>query len=142
MTAPFIEFHKEQITYRIQNIHKIRSLIKKLIKNERGKLKGLNIILCNNRYLRKLNKQYLNKNYDTDIITFDNSEAKNEIEGDIFINIEVIKENANTYDVPVRSELNRVIIHGTLHLLGYKDDNARNSLNIRKKEDYYLNLYK
>lgn len=129
-----IIFHEKDI-YR-QKI--IRSKIKKWIAGEilrRKKVIGdINIIFTNDEFLREINKKYLKRNYLTDIISFDYSE-KLIINGDIFISIERVKENAVEYNVCYDLELYRVIIHGILHLLGYKDDTDDRVTMMRKQED-------
>ena len=85
-----------------------------------------------------INQQYLNHDTFTDIITFDNSEEKGAIYGDIFISIERIKENAKAFKVAVSDELHRVIIHGTLHLLGYPDKKKEEKAKMTEMEDFYL----
>jgi rRNA maturation RNase YbeY len=76
----------------------------------------------------------------TDIITFDLSENPNQISGDIFISIERVKDNSKIFKSSISSELNRVISHGILHLIGYNDKTTKDALIIRQKEDYYLSL--
>lgn len=88
-----------------------------------------------------MNVEYLKHKTLTDIITFDNSDEKGVLEGDIYISIDRVKENAASLGVVFTSELNRVIIHGVLHLLGYKDKTPVHKKEMRKKEDAYLSLY-
>lgn len=87
-----------------------------------------------------MNIQYLNHKTYTDIITFDNSEAPKLLEGDIFISVDRVKENAEKLKIPFVHELHRVMIHGVLHLLGYSDKTPRKKAEMRKKEDAYLSL--
>jgi len=101
-------------------------------------LKELNYIFCSDAYLLQINQQYLNHDTYTDIITFDNSETEKVITGDIFISIERIRENAAKYNITEADELHRVIIHGALHLLGYKDKTAVTKQKMTEKEDFYL----
>jgi rRNA maturation RNase YbeY len=105
-----------------------------------GKNPGtINIVLTNDNYLQGLNIKYLGHNTYTDIITFDYVE-KETINGDIFISLERVKENAQELGVSFKNEIHRVIIHGILHLLGYKDKTKLQKQDMRAKEDYYLSL--
>ncbi len=135
-------FFEEDIKYHLKNKTLIKKWINQTIIDEGYLLEELNVILCSDAYLLNLNQQYLNHDTFTDIITFDNSEstsAKN-IVGDIFISLERVKENAQTFSVKTDFELHRVIIHGVLHLLGYPDKKPTQKKIMTEKEDYYLNL--
>lgn len=135
-----IFFHKENISFRLRNIGKLKNWIKQTILNENKQLGELNIIFCSDDYLHKINVAYLNHNTLTDIITFDYS--KNTIiSGDIFISRERIKENAYFFNQRIDNETNRVIIHGVLHLIGYKDKTKNDKIIMKNKEDFYLNLF-
>src|SRR4051812_6213909 len=118
---PQITFFEEDIRYTLKNKTKVRQWIKETIVAEGYELDELTYIFCSDAYLLQINQQYLDHDTYTDIITFDNSSEKGRITGDIFISIDRIKENAVKFDQSVTDELHRVIIHGTLHLLGYKD---------------------
>lgn len=100
----------------------------------------LNYIFCSDPYLLEINKQYLAHDYFTDIITFESSEEKGIVSADIFISVDRAKENAKEYKVSLETEIGRLIIHGLLHLVGYKDGTDDEKLIMRKKEDYYLSL--
>jgi rRNA maturation RNase YbeY len=95
------------------------------------------IIFCSDDYLLSMNKQFLSHEYYTDVITFDNSE-KDKVSGDIFISIDSVKSNADYYKQEFITELNRVIIHGVLHLLGFKDKTIKERAKMREREDFYL----
>ncbi|MDB4924403.1 rRNA maturation RNase YbeY [Mucilaginibacter sp.] len=135
---PAIQFFEEDITYTLKNKTKIRQWINQTIVTEGFTLHGLAFVFCSDAYLLKINQKYLNHDTYTDIITFDNSVKENEITGDIFISIPRIRENAASFNVPGTDELHRVIIHGVLHLLGYKDKTPAAKKKMTKKEDYYL----
>ena len=100
----------------------------------------INIIFCNDDYLLKLNKQYLGHDTFTDIITFDFVEGKI-ISGDIFISVDRMKENAKLFHVEQSTEMHRLIVHGVLHLLGYKDDTAKNKKLMMVQEEVALELW-
>src|SRR6185312_7511210 len=103
------------------------------------KLKELNYIFCSDSYLLQINQQYLDHDTYTDIVTFDNSDIAKTITGDIFISIDRIRENASKFGVTEANEVHRVIIHGALHLLGYKDKSPADKKKMTLKEDFYLN---
>jgi rRNA maturation RNase YbeY len=107
---------------------------------EKATLTSLNYVFCSDEYLRGLNIQYLNHTTFTDIITFNYGSPK-AIEGEIYISVDRIKENAEKFGVDFNSELRRVIIHGVLHLIGYKDKSKTEKSLMRKKEDTYLSLW-
>ena len=105
-------------------------------------LSNINYIFCSDDYLLTINQEHLNHDYYTDIITFDLSEKENNIESDIFISIDRVKENAKNNHVKFHIELYRVLIHGVLHLLGFNDKNEEEKLIMREKEDACLSLLK
>ena len=114
------------------------SHIKYLINSELMIVGDLSIIFCSDDYLLNINKQYLDHDYYTDIITFNYVENKT-ISGDLFISVERITENAANYDTDMEKELLRVIFHGILHLIGYNDKTEEEKKLMRQKEDFYLN---
>ncbi len=111
--------------------------ISQTIINEGKTVGEINIIFCNDEYLLKINQEHLTHDYYTDIITFDYSE-NNLISGDLFISKDRVEENAEEYKVSFENELNRVIIHGILHLIGYNDKSESEIKEMRTKENYYL----
>jgi rRNA maturation RNase YbeY len=104
-------------------------------------IKELNYVFCSDEYLYRMNLEYLNHETYTDIITFDNSEKEFDIAGDIFVSIDRVNENAKTHNQEVDTELNRVLVHGLLHLMGYKDKTKEESTLMRQKEEESINLY-
>jgi len=135
-----IQFFSEEIKFKVPQPKKIKTWILSCIKDE-GKSSGnINFIFCKDSYLHQINVAYLKHDTFTDIITFDNSEDNSIIEGDIYISIERIKENAEKFKVGFDDELHRVIIHGVLHLIGYSDKTSHLKQEMRKKEDAYLSL--
>ena len=99
----------------------------------------INIIFCSDNYILDINQQYLQHDYFTDIITFDYCEG-DVLSGDLFISVDTVRENAIEYGTEFEDELNRVIVHGVLHLIGYDDHCDEDIAQMRKKEDYYLSL--
>jgi probable rRNA maturation factor len=134
-----IHFFSEKTSFKLSTPRKTSNWIKKVVAAENHELHELNYIFCSDNYLLAINKEYLNHNTLTDIITFDYS-SENGISGDIFISIPRVKENARSFGVSFDSELHRVMVHGVLHLLGYKDKSVRQKSAMRRKEDAYLSL--
>lgn len=114
---------------------------KMVCESEIKKLGDLNVIFCSDNYILDINMKYLNHDYFTDIITFDYCQG-NLISGDLFISIDTVKENSLFYGTQFDDELNRVLVHGILHLLGYDDHTEEDIRTIRSKEDYYLSFRK
>jgi probable rRNA maturation factor len=137
---PAITFFEEDIRYKPKNKTALRQWISEAIKAEGFRLNELNYIFCSDEYLLQINRQYLDHDTYTDIITFDNSDTEKVIAGDIFISAERIRENAAKFKVSEADELHRVIIHGALHLLGYNDKTPVTKQKMTEKEDFYLNL--
>jgi len=107
--------------------------------NQEAKILGdISIIFVSDPYLLEMNQKYLNHDYYTDIITFDYCDM-NIVSGDLFISVDRVQENAETFDVDVLTELHRVMIHGVLHLCGYKDKTEEDERNMRELENKYLN---
>ncbi|MFM1879647.1 MAG: hypothetical protein RLZZ241_2513 [Bacteroidota bacterium] len=100
----------------------------------------LNYIFCDDEYLLQINRQYLNHDYLTDIITFP-IDTTNGLQADLFISIDRVRENADVFNVPFDEELRRVLIHGVLHLMGHKDVTSNEKQNMRKKEDEALLMF-
>ncbi|PAW92758.1 rRNA maturation RNase YbeY [Mucilaginibacter sp. MD40] len=135
---PAINFFEEDIAYKLKNKTAVRKWITDTIKEEGYQLSELNYIFCSDEYLLQINRQYLDHDTYTDIVTFDNSEKPGFIVSDIFISIERIRDNAEKFSVTETQELHRVLIHGALHLLGYKDKTAADKKKMTGKEDFYL----
>ncbi|QJD96160.1 rRNA maturation RNase YbeY [Mucilaginibacter robiniae] len=133
-----VHFFAEDTSYKLKNKNNLKRWIKDTIQAEGFKLGELNYILCSDAYLLNINQQYLDHDTYTDIVTFDNSDTAGEINGDIFISVERTQENALKFEVSPETELHRVIIHGALHLLGYKDKSAAHKKQMTAKEDEYL----
>jgi rRNA maturation RNase YbeY len=136
-----INFNIETDGFKILDIRKKKSWIKDLVKEQGFKLGELSYIFLNDEGLHKINLEYLKHDTYTDIITFDNSEDEVEIEGDIFISVERIAENAKKFKVDFEIELTRVMAHGVLHLCGYLDKKPDDVKLMREMEDKYLAKY-
>lgn len=135
-----INFFYEDVDYRLHNQPAVAKWINNIIIAEGNKLIELNFIFCSDEYLYKINVEYLNHETYTDIITFDNKEKEGELEGDIFISIERVRDNAEQLKLPIEEELHRVIIHGALHLMGYNDKTPEEQEAMREKEETCLSL--
>lgn len=118
----------------------VESNIEKLVVNEDRTLGDVNYILCSDAYLLDINRQYLNHDYYTDVISFDYCED-NVISGDIFISVDTVADNAKEYGVTFEKELARVMIHGVLHFVGYNDKSDEEVPIMRAKENQYLSLF-
>ena len=127
-------------TEEITEINQNKKWLNLVISNEAKEEGDITYIFCDDDYLLEKNIRFLNHNTLTDVITFDYCEG-NSVSGDIFISIERVKENSEVFKVDFLTELNRVMVHGLLHLLGYKDKTERESNLMRKKENYYLSKY-
>ena len=126
----------------IKNRRPLKLFINQLFKKEGKVLHSLNIIFCSDEYLLEINKQHLQHNFYTDIITFDLSEENAlSIIGELYISIDRVRENATSLSVNFSIELLRVIFHGALHLCGFKDKTKTDIKNMRDKEEEYLRLY-
>lgn len=138
MSKIAINFFTEDLTYTLKHKTKIRQWLFSAIVAEGYALEELNFILCSDEYLLVINKQYLDHDTYTDVITFDNSDVAKSIAGDIFISLERVQENSRLYKSNTFDELCRIMIHGTLHLLGYKDKSKHDKIAMTAKEDHYL----
>lgn len=137
-----IHFFEEDIVSNLKKKKDTKTWIKETIITEGKTLGTLNYVFCSDEYLHKMNVEFLQHDTLTDIITFDQSEIENKIDGDIFISVDRVKENAKKFNSEYSDELNRVMIHGALHLIGYKDKKKADQELMRSKEDYYLSTRK
>lgn len=114
--------------------------LEEIIFSEEKKLGEINYIFCDDEYLLKINQDYLQHDYYTDIITFDSVKGKT-ISGEIFVSLQRISDNASSLSKNYEEELRRVLAHGILHLCGYKDKTEAQEIEMRSKEDYYIARY-
>ena len=149
-----ISFHTEDVEFKLKNKTRLKKWIVATIEKKKRKAGDISYVFCSDSFLLKMNKEYLNHDTYTDIITFDYSIEDNKlpISGDIFISIERVKENAEKFSIKksaegdnrkqeqvrFENELHRIIIHGTLHLLGYKDKTKIAKAEMTKQEDLCL----
>ena len=125
----------------LQDRVKLKKFIESIFKKEKKKIQSLNYVFCTDEELLEINRQYLNHDYYTDIVSFELSKKDEPAEGDIYISIDRIRDNALSLGEPLYKELHRVIFHGALHLCGYKDKTRSQSLEMRNKEEEYLSRY-
>lgn len=139
MALKDIAFFSEDTDFTLKEKAKVRAWIGETIKAEGFKRVGeLSFVFCSDDYLLEINKQYLNHDTYTDIVTFDSSEEEEVIAGDIFISVDRTRENAQKFGVSERDELHRVIIHGVLHLCGFLDKSKEDKARMTAKENEYL----
>ena len=136
---PTIEFHYED-NFKLEGINAYLLWIERIIGSENYLVGDINYIFCNDEYLAEIHEQYLNNTDLTDIITFDYVE-ENVISGDIFISTERVRENAGIFNVDFERELLRVMSHGLLHLMGYKDKSDQDTLLMREKENEKIEMF-
>lgn len=135
-----ISFQNQSISFRLKDKTRLKAWIKTVTEKEKHRLGDINYIFCSDDELLEINIQHLNHNTYTDIITFDYTEG-DKISGDIFISIDRVEENAKKFKVSFEEELHRVMIHGILHLCGYKDKSKADAELMRKKENGALKLF-
>jgi len=136
-----IEFYFEEVVENQLNEELITSWITKLVKSFHLSVGNITYIFCNDDYILDVNRKYLSHDYFTDVITFDYREG-NIISGDIFISLDTVKSNSIQFHENYIDELHRVIIHGILHLIGFKDKSTKEEAVMRSEEDKALNLLK
>ncbi len=133
-------FFFEKGGFSLQNRSGLKAFVESIFKKEKKDLGSINYIFCSDKRLLEINRQFLNHDYYTDIITFDLSEG-NSIQAEIYISIDRIRDNAKTLDVSLKSELHRVIFHGALHLCGFGDKTKMEKEEMREREEFYLTQY-
>ncbi len=139
--APGIEFMVEDAPeFELSDAEELIGWIERVAAVHEHRIVQLTYIFCSDDYLHQLNVEYLDHDTLTDVITFDNSDDADIIEGDVFISVERVRDNAQDLGVSFRDELHRVMIHGVLHLLGYHDKDLLSQTAMRAKEDHCLSL--
>lgn len=136
-----VNFFWEDVKPALMQRKKLKIFLNELFKKEKRILQSINYIFCSDRYLLEINKRFLNHNFYTDTITFNYSEDKEVIIGEVYISSDRVKENAKALSLTNNEELHRVIFHGALHLCGYQDKSPNNKKEMVKAENYYLSAY-
>lgn len=135
-----ITYFTEDTAFKLDSFPTLHLWLSNVIKSENYQEGDINYIFCSRSYLLELNQTYLQHDYHTDILTFDQSTDPSAISGDIYISIDQVAENAHQYQQTFLQELKRVMLHGVLHLLGYNDQTPEEQIEMRKKEEAYLSL--
>lgn len=135
-----ISFFTESVKFKLKEKRRHKMWVNAVAKKHQAEIGNINYIFCSDSFLLTLNKYYLKHNTYTDIITFDYSQRK-KISGEIYISIERVKENAAQYKVAAAKELQRVMIHGVLHLCGFKDKSATDQKKMREAENGALKMF-
>ena len=134
-----IRIFYDETGFRLKGLRKVRKIINEVIEKEHKIPGDLNLIITNDENLRKINIQFLEHDFNTDVITF-NYNSGNVINGEIYISIETVQKNSINYNVSLKYEVLHVIIHGILHLTGYDDKTEEQRLIMRRMEDMWLSL--
>jgi probable rRNA maturation factor len=135
-----IRIFYDKTDFRVKGWKKVVKLINEVITKEHKISGDLNFIITNDNNLRTINVQFLEHDYNTDVITF-NYNSGNVVNGEVYVSIETVKENAMNYNVSLDNELLRVVIHGVLHLVGYEDKKKEEKVEIRRMEDLWLGIF-
>lgn len=133
-----IRFFNENVAYKLPQKKVLRQWLKQQTEQEGYAVGELNYIFCSDEYVLQVNRDYLQHDYYTDIITFDQREEEAKLAGDIFISVERVADNASQLNIPVEQEMHRVLAHGLLHLCGYGDKNDEEVTQMRTRENEWL----
>jgi rRNA maturation RNase YbeY len=136
-----ISFNKADANATLANRVALKSFIEKRVKKEGYTIDSLTYVFCSDKYLLKINKDFLSHDYYTDIISFDLSELPGQLIGEVYISVDRVKDNAKTHGTSLKEELHRVIFHGALHFCGYKDKKPSDAKKMREMEDAWLSAY-
>ncbi len=137
-----LQFFSEEIDFSLPSTETTEAWISSILQSHDAAVESVNFIFCSDDYLLNVNRSYLQHDYYTDIITFDNREYDDDpLESDIFISIDRVRDNAQDRSIPFEKELHRVIIHGLLHLIGWNDKTEEEKQAMREKEEACLSLH-
>jgi rRNA maturation RNase YbeY len=136
-----IRFFYQSGSFSFPNRELLKNFLIRLLRSEQQKVEEIRIVFCTDEEVLRINRQFLNHNYFTDIITFNLSNSRQPINADIYISIDRVRDNARQLGVSFKEELHRVIFHGILHLCGYNDKSSQQIKKMREREDHYLRLY-
>jgi len=136
-----INFFFDNVVFALKNRKHLKDTIYSIFKNEKKDLESLNYIFCSDRALLKINQEFLEHDYLTDIITFPFSKKGRPIVSEVYISVDRVRNNSVSHETSFEKELLRVIFHGALHLCGHKDKTEREKKKMRLREDFYINNY-
>lgn len=135
-----IRIFYDDVDFRLRGSRKAKEIFLKVIGKENRIPGDLNFIVSSDENIKNINIEFLKHNYFTDVIAFDNSEG-NVVSGEIYLSIDTVRENALNYNVSLKIEVMRVMIHGLLHLCGYRDDTSERKQIMRDLEDFWLTQF-
>ncbi|MFI3302942.1 MAG: rRNA maturation RNase YbeY [Rikenellaceae bacterium] len=136
-----VRYYTDDTNYKFKQRRIISSWLREVARSEGYELVDVGVIFCSGRRLREMNVEFLQHDYFTDIITFDDSDlSAGYISGELYIDVDTVADNARLYDTSPLREMHRVVVHGVLHLCGQGDKNDADALEMRAKEDKYLQL--
>lgn len=136
-----VQFFFLETTITLKERNRLKAFIAEVFKKEKKTLGELNYIFCSDKHLLSINKEFLQHDFYTDILTFDLSETKSRVDGEIYISLDRVRDNAIVFMSSLNKEFHRVIFHGALHLCGYKDKSPKDEAVMRAAENKYLDLY-
>ena len=136
-----VQFFFLETTIALKERNRLKAFIEEVFKKEKKTLGELNYIFCSDKHLLSINKEFLQHDFYTDILTFDLSETKNHVDGEIYISLDRVRDNAVVFMSSLNKEFHRVIFHGALHLCGYKDKSPKDEAVMRAAENKCLDLY-
>jgi len=140
-SSPTIHFYFDNVAFSFRNRNKLKHFISQIFKANKKKLATLSYVFSTDREVLRINRSYLNHDFYTDVIAFDLSETGLEIQGEIYISVDRVRQNAKTFHVPFNEELHRVIFHGTLHLCGFRDKASADRAIMMNEETRCLTRY-
>ena len=138
---PPVFFHFDSTTFSLRNRKKLKNFVAQIFNSKKRGLASLTYVFSTDRKVLQINRQYLNHDFFTDVIAFDLSDTRRNLQGEVYISIDRVRQNAKTFNVSFSDELHRVIFHAALHLCGYRDKTTREKATIKKEEDRYLAEY-
>ena len=141
MSKTSIQFFYQASGFSFRNRNQVKDFLRDLLKREQTQATEIRVIFCTDDQLLEINRQFLNHDYYTDIITFNLSAKREPVNAELYLSIDRIKDNAQSANTTFKRELHRVIFHGVLHLCGYNDKSSQQIKKMREREDHYLRLY-
>jgi len=141
MSKTSIHFFYQTNGFSFRNRNLVKDFLRDLLKREQTQATEIRVIFCTDDQLLEINRQFLNHDYYTDIITFNLSAKREPVNAELYLSIDRIKDNAQSANTTFKRELHRVIFHGVLHLCGYNDKSSQQIKKMREREDHYLRLY-